>query len=436
MGDELRAAQNYDAKSTASSMRARLEARQAVMVAQYGSKDGALVALDAELRALLGDYVAQSLPPVNAADEKDYLVFARQIFRADARLEMNTLRREFGALCSFWTSRGLLYAWLCRIGLVIFGITEDEMDHALLTHLAFAVSGHSGFAPAAGGTVTDSSPGDTHSNGTSATPACSDHRHAREGFGAGYGDVCQGSDSRLSNDRTPVSHNNTKHSAAGAPEASAPGDSVSTGISTSDAKSDHRHAREAFGVGVGTVCQGNDSRLADARTPTAHGNDKHNFLGSSFPGSPATNDIYFHTTYGEWFYYDGTRWLSMCMRSITLNCGPAQPNNDGREQGSAPRQPSTTDFWVVAVDWAYKCDTAQSGTKYNTYTLRTEPSATSLGSFDTKGATSANTWYGGRTLIGALTGTTDICLGITNVRTNTPGVCYISAAVRYRLVGV
>ena len=436
MGDELRAAQNYDAKSTASSMRARLEARQAVMVAQYGSKDGALVALDAELRALLGDYVAQSLPPVNAADEKDYLVFTRQIFRADARLEMNTLRREFGALCSFWTSRGLLYAWLCRIGLVIFSVTEDEMDHALLTHLAFAVSGHSGFAPAAGGTVTDSSPGDTHSNGTSATPACSDHRHAREGFGAGYGDVCQGSDSRLSNDRTPVSHNNTKHSAAGAPEASAPGDSVSTGISTSDAKADHRHAREAYGVGAGTVCQGNDSRLADARTPTAHGNDKHNFLGSSFPGSPSTNDIYYHTTYGEWFYYDGARWLSICVRSSTLNDGRAQPNNDATTQASAPRQPSNLNMYIIALDWSWIGNTIQSAVKYNTYTLTREPSATAIGSFDTKLGTSANTWIGGRVTLAELTGTVDIGFALTNTRTGVPGDCTISAVVRYRLVGV
>lgn len=30
-----------------------------------------------------------------------------------------------------------------------------------------------------------------------------------------------------------------------------------------------------FGTGAGTVCQGNDSRLSDARTPTTHDNSKH-----------------------------------------------------------------------------------------------------------------------------------------------------------------
>lgn len=33
--------------------------------------------------------------------------------------------------------------------------------------------------------------------------------------------------------------------------------------------------------------------------------------GSSFPGSPATNDRYFRTDLGMEFYYDGTRWVSM-----------------------------------------------------------------------------------------------------------------------------
>jgi hypothetical protein len=436
MGDELRAAENYGAKNTASSMRARLEARQEAMVGQYGSKDGALVALDAQLRALLGDATAQGLPVVDFKDFKDYLIFTRQIFRADARLEMNTLRREFGAMCSFWTARGLLYPWLCRIGYVIFGITEDEMDHALLTHLAYADAAHTGFSPAAGGNPAASAPGDTVSAGSSGTPSNNDHRHKRESFGDGINDVCRGNDSRLSDDRTPVSHNNTKHAAGGAPAAPAPGDTVITGISVTDAKSDHVHAREAFGTGAGTVCQGNDYRLADARVPTTHGNDKHNFIGSSFPGSPATNDLYYHTTYGEWFFFDGTRWLSVCVRSCTLNDTRVQPNNDALLQAAAPRQPSNLDMYVIALDWSWIGDTIQSGTKYITYTLTREPSATSIGSFNTSAGTSANVWIGGRVALTALTGTSDICLALTASRTSTPGNGTVAAVVRYRLVGV
>lgn len=52
--------------------------------------------------------------------------------------------------------------------------------------------------------------------------------------------------------------------------AATPGDTVAEGTATSLARSDHRHSLPAFGTGAGTFCQGNDSRLSDARTPTAH----------------------------------------------------------------------------------------------------------------------------------------------------------------------
>lgn len=42
------------------------------------------------------------------------------------------------------------------------------------------------------------------------------------------------------------------------------------GIGADAARSDHVHALPAFGTASGTFAQGNDSRLSDARTPTAH----------------------------------------------------------------------------------------------------------------------------------------------------------------------
>jgi hypothetical protein len=52
--------------------------------------------------------------------------------------------------------------------------------------------------------------------------------------------------------------------------AATPGDSAAEGGATSMARSDHRHSLPAFGTGLGTFCQGNDGRLSDSRTPTAH----------------------------------------------------------------------------------------------------------------------------------------------------------------------
>src|SRR5690242_7883896 len=41
--------------------------------------------------------------------------------------------------------------------------------------------------------------------------------------------------------------------------------------------------------------------------------------GSSFPGSPATNDLYYRTDRAKLYYYDGTRWLTVEEYPLTLN---------------------------------------------------------------------------------------------------------------------
>jgi hypothetical protein len=137
----------------------------------------------------------------------------------------------------------------------------------------------------------------------------------------------------------------------------------------------------------------------------------------------------------DWFYYNGTNWVSCRLYSLTLNDGPTQPNNDSKEQAHAPRQPSDTDMLIEFLDWAANSSVAQSGTKYSTYTLTREPSGTSLGSFDTKDGTSAGTWFGGRVTIGAASGTSDIAFSLTNTRTGTPGDLSVSAVIRYRIIG-
>jgi hypothetical protein len=66
--------------------------------------------------------------------------------------------------------------------------------------------------------------------------------------------------------RADHKHNVTTATASSNP----PGTSNAEGTATSLARSDHTHAIPAYGTAVSTICQGNDSRLSDARTPTAH----------------------------------------------------------------------------------------------------------------------------------------------------------------------
>jgi hypothetical protein len=53
-------------------------------------------------------------------------------------------------------------------------------------------------------------------------------------------------------------------------EALVVGGANDNGVSTYMARGDHKHGLPAFGTAAGTFCQGNDSRLSDARTPLAH----------------------------------------------------------------------------------------------------------------------------------------------------------------------
>ena len=85
-------------------------------------------------------------------------------------------------------------------------------------------------------------------------------------FGTAAGTVCQGNDGRLSDSRTPTTHASTH--ATGAADAIAPSD-----IGAEPAFTKNTAHNKNFGSTAGTVCEGDDSRLSDARTPVSHNHD-------------------------------------------------------------------------------------------------------------------------------------------------------------------
>ena len=87
-------------------------------------------------------------------------------------------------------------------------------------------------------------------------------------FGSAENTFCQGNDVRLSNARTPLSHTHGNITNAGTINTTAnlPLITTTAGVITTG----------TFGSTANTFCQGNDSRLSDARTPLSHTHDSLN----------------------------------------------------------------------------------------------------------------------------------------------------------------
>jgi len=88
-------------------------------------------------------------------------------------------------------------------------------------------------------------------------------------FGSTTGTACQGDDSRLSDSRTPTAHTHLESEITDLDKY------TQLQVDTSLALKEDSFVKQSafnkdFGVSVSTVCEGNDSRLSDARTPLAH----------------------------------------------------------------------------------------------------------------------------------------------------------------------
>lgn len=82
--------------------------------------------------------------------------------------------------------------------------------------------------------------------------------------------------------------------------------------------------------------------------------------GTAFPSAPSTNDRYYRTDWGEWFYYDGTRWLSH-PKEVTIQFGVS----GALTLGNLPlRSGDSIGVWLRDVTWNYSVVTTHSTAHY------------------------------------------------------------------------
>ena len=120
----------------------------------------------------------------------------------------------------------------------------------------------------------------------------------------------------------------------------------------------------AYGNAAGTICEGNDSRLSDARTPVAHTHTKSdvtNLLNSDF--IPSANNSYdlgsssyqWNNLYAKNYYYNGVEFQN---KFVTLDTGQTITGT------------KTFSSNILSKNYNYSRGTVPSTSQYNTYAFR------------------------------------------------------------------
>jgi hypothetical protein len=162
--------------------------------------------------------------------------------------------------------------------------------------------------------------------------------------------------------------------------------------------------------------------------------------GTSFP-TAATGDRYWRTDImgGLECFYDGTRWLSCNMYSLTSQVIITVTASTNVGRFPVPWQ-GVYGVWVVSFDWFFNLDgTAHSGTNYYQCLINWADNAdadTQIGStIDSTTATTINNNYNRRSDVGAVlnTGAREIKFRVTKVSAGADMV-YCTGLIHYRLI--
>jgi hypothetical protein len=165
--------------------------------------------------------------------------------------------------------------------------------------------------------------------------------------------------------------------------------------------------------------------------------------GTGFPGSPAAGDRFWRTDRNIYYFYDGTRWLSVQQFTLQIqNTEGALPTaatltNAGR--ATAPWT-STYDLYIEKFEFAGIVGGAtNNGTNFWTADLRKgaagASSTNSISSVNTSAGVTGSQFFKLSSTPNVLLGTTNVILTIDLTKTLSPNNLFWTAFVQYRLVG-
>jgi hypothetical protein len=160
--------------------------------------------------------------------------------------------------------------------------------------------------------------------------------------------------------------------------------------------------------------------------------------GTSFPGGPSTNDLYFRTDRGLVYFYDGTRWLSWSLFSVAVPSTRAVlPLSSSNSLDVGVPYAGTYALWLedLQVTFFVNGGTALGASHKWVCVLTNTPTATVLQTA-TIDSGASNAWRSsGFLTIDSVQATTEFGFGVTATKTGTPGTLYVLPTIMYRLVG-
>ncbi len=156
--------------------------------------------------------------------------------------------------------------------------------------------------------------------------------------------------------------------------------------------------------------------------------------GTSFPGSPTTDEMFFRTDRGLLYYYDGTRWLTVSVYAAAAFT--AYITAGGTIAAASP--PVGTNVYLVEVDLSFYVSGLNDGSDYWTFTVNkydSTYSGSSLGTYATSGDA-------GSTLVGAtisvgqvIVQSAYLAFGVELSATGSAGSIRTNTTMLYRLIG-
>lgn len=161
--------------------------------------------------------------------------------------------------------------------------------------------------------------------------------------------------------------------------------------------------------------------------------------GTSNPGSPSTNDLFFRTDLGLIIYYTGTAWHTTTLYIANASIGDRTMQvADANSLLGLHRMPVLDEFGVHMVDLLASIfvSTTNSGVSFWTVDfdrLAADNTATTIATFNSS-ADAADTWVRKRVAIDATLDSGARALRTTIEDTGSPGGIFVNAAYSYRLI--